>query len=356
MILQSLKLVHFKNYESAEFRFEGRHISIAGKNGSGKTNLLDALHHLSFGRSAFHKQDSFQIQHGESFYRLDAQLNEEERNNRFELIYSLEDKKKLIWNGSRPDRLSDHVGRIPLVLILPDEPFQMNESSEWRRSFFDNCLSQTFPGYLHHLSEYKKALARRNASLVYFHQRQQVDFSLLEALDHQLNLHSAAIHETRKSHLPNLSAALLEAYGFISDSSEAVKLNRKSELDELEMEEILRRNQRRDLEAQRTTGGLHKDDYQFEMDNHLLKKVGSQGQQKSYLLALKLAQYQFIRNQTGKKPWLLLDDIFDKLDDRRIGKLLEIIQDPEMGQVFLTDARPERSRYLTGETFQHINL
>lgn len=356
MILKSLKLIQFKNYESADFQFENRLISVSGKNGAGKTNLLDALHHLSFGRSAFHKQDAFQIRHGETFYRLDAHLENEGHHNRLELVYSLEEKKKLIWNGSKPDRLSDHVGRIPSVLILPDEPFQMHESSEWRRNFFDNCLSQTFPEYLYQLSEYKKALTRRNASLVYFFQRQQVDYPYLEALDHQLIRHSSVLHETRKENLPALSQALLTAYGQISESAEEVELHRKSELDEFSMAEILIQNQRKDLEAQRTTGGLHKDDYMFEMNGHPLKKVGSQGQQKSYLLALKLAQYGFIRDKTDKKPWLLLDDIFDKLDDMRIERLLDIIQNPEMGQVFLTDARPERSRYLTGETFQHINI
>lgn len=359
MILKKLRLVEFKNYTDSTFSIENQRVALVGKNGCGKTNFLDALHHLGLVRSVFHKQDAFQIAHGSDFYRLDAELEELGQNHRLELVYQREEKKKLLWNKSKLERMTDHVGRIPLVLILPDEPFHMHESSEWRRNFFDNTLSQSFPEYLQHLAEYKKAVARRNASLVYFNQRQHIDFALLEALDHQLIIHSGPIHDFRNHHLPGLSDTLQTAYREISDEAEAVDLTRKSDLDSAPMEELLKKNQRQDIEAQRSTVGLHKDDYLFQMNGHPLKKVGSQGQQKSFLLALKMAQYGFIRTHSGKKPWLLLDDIFDKLDDDRIGRLLEIINGPEMGQVFLTDARPDRSKDLIhrrGLSFQVIEI
>lgn len=354
MLLKSLIINQFKNYSSQTFHLDQSRIALLGKNGSGKTNFLDALHHLALGRSLFHKQDAQQIQHGATFYRLDARIESPEKTHRLELVYSLGEKKNLWWDGLKTDKITDHVGRLPLVYILPDEPFHMHESSEWRRQFFDSTLAQTFPEYLQLLANYKKALTRRNASLQYFAERRMIDYALLDALDYQMVLPSSGIHGFRSQYLPQLAASVLHFYALLSGGAETVEIQRKTELNEGTMDWLLQKNRSIDIDQQRTLGGLHRDDYLFFMNQHPLKRVGSQGQQKSFLLALKFAQYAFIQKFSLKKPWLLMDDIFDKLDDERIEKLLQMVESPEMGQVFLTDARPERSQSLLGERFQSL--
>lgn len=356
MLLTSIRLTNFKNHFQNQFDIENQFVALLGANGSGKTNFLDALHHISFGRSLFHKQDAFQISHGQSFYRLDAQLKDLNHHHRLELVYQEGEKKNMVWDGAKVERQLDHVGRIPLVYILPNETFQMHEGSEWRRNFFDNTFSQTFPDYLRHLAAYKKALAQRNATLQYFFERRISDFTLLDAIDHQLITNSSVLDETRRIHTPKMELLVKEYYAKLSDDAEEVGLIRKTDLDEGTMEEWLHKNRSRDLDQQRTISGLHKDDFLFSQGEHALKKVGSQGQQKSFLLALKLAQYEFIKMETGKNPWMLLDDIFDKLDEARIARLVEIIAKPDMGQVFLTDARPDRSQSILGKDFQVLMI
>lgn len=350
MFVHELKLAGFKSYKEARFQFEGRISAFTGRNGSGKTNLLDALHHLSLGRSAFSKQDALNIRHEETFYRLDARLSNTEQNHRLELVYSPEEKKKLIWDGSPVDRISDHVGRLPLVLVLPEEPFLMNDSAEWRRNFIDNTLSQAFPSYLHHLSRYKRLLNQRNSSLKYFAERQRFDAALLDTLDEEMATETQPILKFRFDFMPEINKALQHQYDFLSLNAEQAGLQYESELLESPILDIFRKNRKADLESQRTLGGIHKDDYRYQLNNRPLKRTGSQGQQKTFLLALKLAQYQFLQHHKNQSPWLLLDDIFDKLDDLRITRLLEKIAEPTMGQVFLTDAREERTRLLMAES------
>jgi DNA replication and repair protein RecF len=359
LLLNQLKLVQFKSYEKAEFHFEQRVTSITGKNGAGKTNLLDALHHLSLARSLFHKQDSLNIFNDSTFYRLDAQLESGDLPIRFELVYGLEEKKKLIWNGGQVEKISEHVGKIPLVYILPDEPFLMNESSEWRRNFIDNTLSQTFPEYLYHLGRYKKLLNQRNATLKYFFERKRVDISLLETLDEELATEGNPVFAYRKKYLPSLNSFFKSHYLFLSDEAELADIQYQSDLFESSFLELLRKNRSLDLESQRTGVGIHKDDFLYLLNGKPIKKFGSQGQLKTFLLSLKMAQYQFLQTEKSQKPWLLLDDIFDKLDDTRIKRLIERIAEPEMGQVFLTDAREERSRQLlhhSGIQFQILGI
>lgn len=346
MFLRTLQLTHFKSYTSASFQFHSPLVAITGRNGSGKTNLLDALHHLSLARSAFHKQDSQNIEHEADFYRIDATIEAQEKQNRLELTYSSLDKKKIKWNQGPVERITDHVGRLPLVLILPDEPFQMNESSEWRRNFFDNVLCQAFPPYLQALHLYKRLLAQRNATLKYFADHQRVDLDLLESIDTKMHMQAEILNEVRSRHIPELSTLVLAQSQWIAANSEEVRLERRTDLDQETHVGIFKRNLHADLESQRTNGGIHKDDYSFLLNSRSLKKTGSQGQQKTFLLALKLAQYRFLQKYNGQNPWLLMDDIFDKLDDLRIRKLVELVSNPGMGQVFLTDARPERSRDL----------
>ena len=346
MFINQLKLAQFKSYEKADFQFNSRITAITGKNGAGKTNLLDALHHLSLGRSLFHKQDALNIFHSGGFYRLDARLENENIPFRLEMVYSPEDKKKISWNGGRIEKISEHVGRLPLVYILPDEPFLMNESSEWRRNFIDNTLSQTFPAYLLHLSRYKKLLTHRNATLKYFAEKNRIDYALLDTLDEELVVDGIPVFEYRKKYVPILNEDFKSQYQFLADGAEGAEIQYESELITSDFAGLISKSRTQDLESHRSHAGVHKDDFLYLLNEKPIKKYGSQGQLKTFLLSLKLAQYNFLYTQKGQKPWLLLDDIFDKLDDLRIKKLIEKITMPEMGQVFLTDAREERSRKL----------
>jgi len=346
MPIRSLKLLNFKSYESLNLEFGERITVFTGKNGSGKTNLLDALHHTGLLRSAFHRQDSLNIRFGETFYRLEAGLEEQSKNFRLSIVCENEKKKMVSWNGKNLERISDHVGRIPLVLILPDEPFQMNESADWRRSAVDNVFSQAMPEYLEHLSRFRHFLSRRNALLKYFSEGRRFDPQLLDTLDEDLAAESASLFETRQASLPGLQALIQEEYRAISSGKEEVEMRYESQLQQFPPLALLHSRRQQDLEAARSTAGLHRDDYEYLMDGKPLRKFASQGQQKSFLLAFKLAQYRFFQAALQKNPVLLLDDVFDKLDELRIRHLLERIQSENMGQVFITDAREERSREL----------
>lgn len=346
MVIQQLRLVQFKSYEAADFRFEGRIHAITGRNGTGKTNLLDALHHLSLARSAFNRQDQSQIFQESPFYRLDARLENDGQPARMELTYARQGKKEIRWNGAPVERLAEHVGRIPVVLILPDEPYQMKESMDWRRSFIDTTLSQAFPEYLSALSRYKKILAQKAATLKYFQQRNQTDFTLLATLNEGLVRESEPLFQFREKYLPSLALQLAEQYAFLSEMREEAGLRYEPLVLFDQLGNQLESLRYTECQQARCLAGPHRDDYAFLLNQLSIKKRASQGQQKTFLLALKLAQYQFLKDRLGKSPWLLLDDIFDKLDDFRIQRLLERISQPDLGQVFLTDAREERLRSL----------
>lgn len=346
MLVRSLKLQNFKSHESLRLSFPERITVFAGQNGSGKTNLLDALHHTGLLRSAFHRQDALNIRFGENFYRLEAQLEEEEKKHKLVILCEKEKKKQVSWMGKNLERMAAHLGKVPLVLILPDEPFQMNEDADWRRSAIDNVFSQAHPEYLEHLSRFKHFLSRRNALLRYFSEGRRFDAQLLDAVDEELARESDALFELRKTHLPFLQKLISEEYLQISSGGEEVEMLYESQLEQMPALRLLESRRHTDLEAGRSTAGLQKDDYDYRLNGHSLKKYASQGQQKSFLLALKLAQYRLLSQRLQKKPMLLLDDVFDKLDERRIAHLLTRIQEESMGQVFISDAREERSRGL----------
>jgi DNA replication and repair protein RecF len=346
MFIRSLKLRNFKSHREVKLDFPERICVITGNNGSGKTNLLDAIHHAGLLRSAFQRQDALNISFNESFYRLDADLEEEGKSYRLTVLCESGKKKQVEWNGKSLERLALHLGKFPLVLILPDDPFQMNEDADWRRSAIDNVLSQSFPEYANHLGRFKKLLSQRNALLRYFSEGRKYDSLLLDALDEEIAPESRQLFELRNKHLPALNEHLREEYSLLSSGKEEASMLYTSQLADIPVEDLLKSRRHRDLEAGRTTAGLQRDDFEYLLNNIGLKKYASQGQQKTFLLALKLAQYRFMTASLGKLPCLLLDDVFDKLDENRISRLIQRICAPGMGQVFLTDAREERCRTL----------
>jgi DNA replication and repair protein RecF len=344
MWLQSLQLINFKNYGDIKLDLSSRINVLVGKNGSGKTNLLDAIHYLSLTKSAF-SSDQHAIKKGEDFFTIKGQFKVE--NNFSDLFCSLQTgAKKIVRDGvNEYQKLSEHIGKYPVVLIAPDDTDLVKEGSEERRKFFDSIISQLDRHYLEALIEYTYGLKQRNSLLKMFAEQNRVDNTALESYDHVLIRAGNIIFNKRKAFIDEFKPVFQQFYSFLV-ADEAVGLEYKSDLSTQSMQTGLDNNRQRDLFLQRTNFGIHRDDFQFILGDGDLKRLGSQGQKKSFIIALKLAQFQILKNHKGFKPLLLLDDIFDKLDDFRISKLLELIQKDELGQLFITDARPDRTRDL----------
>lgn len=344
MWLEKLHLTYFKSYEEKAFTF-GEHVNcLVGENGSGKTNLLDAIYFLTLTKSAFHNQDALGIRHVNDFFVLDGVFNEAGRHTQITCSLQRGQRKVFMADKKQYDRLSEHIGQFPLVLIEPNDTDIIREGSEARRRFFDGVLAQAAPGYLGDFLQYNKILAQRNGLLKHFAERNYLDEDLLETYNDPLIGLSQRIYVHRIAFMERFLPLFQKFYHFLSQGREDVEVIYESELASADFPADFRKNRSRDLIAQRTGKGVHKDEFIFEIDEVTLKKFGSQGQQKSFLIALKLAQFELLKEEKEKTPILLLDDIFDKLDDRRIQKLIELIDTGFLGQVFITDARPERSR------------
>jgi DNA replication and repair protein RecF len=344
--LEKLQLTHFKNYEEGSFEFSPHLNCIVGENGSGKTNLLDAVYWLGLTKSAFQVQDAFSMQHEAEFTIVDGIFHKDRKT--IQITCSLQrGQRKVILSDKKPyERISEHIGLFPVVLVAPNDTDLVREGSEERRRFFDGVLSQVDQFYLQDLLQYNKVLAQRNSMLKIFADRHYVDDVLLDTYDESLIELANRIFERRQRFLASFEPLAEHYYAFLGESREAVTIRYESEVENLDFRENFRLHRGRDLQTQRTLMGIHKDDFVFEMNGVALRKFGSQGQQKSFVLALKLAQFDLIAIEKEMKPLLLLDDIFDKLDDRRIQKLIQLIENDTFGQVFLTDARPERTRDL----------
>ncbi len=344
--LEKLFLTDFKNYEEGRFEFCQDVNCVVGENGSGKTNLLDAVYFLALSKSAFHNQDALSIRHNADYFIVDGTFKRENKD--IQITCSLQRglRKMLMADKKSYERISEHIGRFPVVLMAPNDTDIVREGSEERRRFFDGVLSQLDQNYLNDLLQYNKTLNQRNSLLKIFFERRYFDPELLETYDEPLVLLAQQIFRKRTSFLKNFLPLVRHYYAFLSESREQMEIIYESEVLDEGFAAEFRQNRQRDLQAQRTTRGIHKDDFAFEMNGIALRKFGSQGQQKSFVIALRLAQYQMLFNEKQQKPILLLDDIFDKLDDRRIAKLIEMMNSHVFGQVFLTDARPERTSTL----------
>ncbi|WP_460996078.1 DNA replication/repair protein RecF [Spirosoma harenae] len=356
MYLEKLSLTNFKNYEDGRYGFGPQINVIVGPNGSGKTNLLDAIYFLALSKSAFQSQDALSILHNADYFIIDGIFQEKEHNghpSRVQITISLQrGQRKVLMADKKPyERISEHIGRFPVVLIAPNDTDLVREHSEDRRHFFDGVLSQLDSDYLRNYLMYQQVLKQRNSLLKLFAERNQVDNDMLDTYDEPLLELGQKIYDRRKQFVDEFLPGFREHYAYLSDGREEVNIVYESELSNPDFANEFRHFRRRDTVLQRTTMGIHKDDYSFMIDNGSsqtmpLKKFGSQGQQKTFVIALKLAQFDSLESEKGVKPILLLDDIFDKLDDRRISKLIQRMDEGAFGQLFITDARPERTRAL----------
>ncbi|MFA6944374.1 MAG: DNA replication and repair protein RecF [Pedobacter sp.] len=342
MWLQKLSVINFKNYSEAELVFSDTVNAFTGNNGAGKTNLLDAIHYLSLCKSYFNPIDSQQIKQGEDLFMIQGTFQKDEKN---ELIYcglKRAQKKKFKRNKKEYQRLADHIGLFPLVMISPNDISLIIEGSEERRKFIDNAISQTDSLYLDELINYNRNLMNRNALLRQIAVLGRYDAELMDIYDDQLIVSGNKIFEKRKTFMQEFTEIFNKHYQYLSENAEQVELVYDSPLLQDDFSTILSRNLERDRMLERTSSGIHKDELGFTIQGMPLKKFGSQGQQKSFLIALKLAQYTFLHKQKGFEPLLLLDDIFDKLDDARTTKLMKMVSDKDFGQIFITDTSRNR--------------
>ncbi|MEQ8360700.1 MAG: DNA replication and repair protein RecF [Cytophagales bacterium] len=342
MHLKTLILENFKNYNSTKMEFVKGINCVVGPNGSGKTNLLDAIHMLSMTKSAFNYIDQDLIRKDQHYMRLLADLIKE-KEEKIEIRLKQKEKKLVFWNDNEYEKLSHHIGKMPLVLISPNDTDIIRQGSEGRRRFFDSMISTIKPDYLKALSEYQKILRQRNALLKQMAEKKSKSFSLLEIYDEQLIPLNQFINRSRSELIKSHEKGFQNFYSILSDKKEKLQWVYESKAGEKDFRDRFKNSLERDLIFQRTNVGIHKDDYEFFIDGKQVKKYASQGQQKSTVLSLKLIQFIVFKNHFNYSPILLLDDIFDKLDSGRMERLMSIISKQDFIQIFVSDAHPERS-------------
>ena len=359
MYLQKLSLINFKNIETQSFDFQEKINCFVGDNGVGKTNVLDAIYYLSFAKSYFNSVALQNIRHGEGFFMVEGDYFLNDRNEKIVCSLKRGQKKVLKRNGKSYEKFSEHIGQLPLVIISPADRDLVTEGSDTRRKFMDGVISQQNKSYLKDLISYNKVLSQRNALLKYFAANRTFDALNLSVYDEQLSEYGERIYTVRKLFLEEFIPIFNEKYQIISGDKEIVDLKYKSQLQDFSMMALLKKSLDKDKIIQYTTSGIHKDDLSFEIGAYSIKKFGSQGQQKSYLIALKLAQFEFIKQQSKVTPILLLDDIFDKLDESRVSQIIDLVSKDAFGQIFITDTHAERTENILKQSnnpYQIFNL
>ena len=356
MFLKRISLLNYKNFSEIDFELDSKINCFVGKNGIGKTNILDAIYHLANGKSYFNPLAVQNIKHGEEFFVVDGEFEKNERTEQILCSLKKGQKKILKRNGKVYEKLSDHIGFIPLVIISPADSDLIVEGSETRRKFIDSVISQLDSSYLQQLILYQKIISQRNALLKYFALNHVFETDTLSIYNQQLNTLGQFIFEKRKKFLIDFIPIFNNYHREITNSAETVQLVYQSDLFEKDTLTLLEENISKDRALHYTSVGVHKDDLSFEIDNYPIKKFGSQGQQKSFLIALKLAQFDFVKKQSGEKPILLFDDIFDKLDEFRVSKIIEMVNNEEFGQLFISDTHPERTENIVKTTHQSYKI
>ncbi|AUS04573.1 DNA replication/repair protein RecF [Pseudotamlana carrageenivorans] len=356
MILKSLSLLNYKNFDSKSFVFNDKINCIVGNNGIGKTNVLDAIYHLSFGKSYFNPIAAQNIKHDEGFFVINGDYEKDDKIEKIAISLKRGQKKVIKRNGKIYDKFSEHIGFLPLVIISPADRDLIIEGSDTRRKFIDSVISQSDKNYLNQLISYNKTLAQRNALLKYFALNHTFNADTLEVYNEQLNIFGAQIYEKRKHFLETFIPIFKSRYEAISNGKELVNLVYSSQLEENDLKTLLKTALSKDRALQYTSVGIHKDDLNFNIEEHPIKKFGSQGQQKSFLIALKLAQFDFLKNLSGVNPILLLDDIFDKLDEQRVSQIIKLVDDENFGQLFISDTHADRTEKAVKQVHQSYEI
>lgn len=333
MILRELNILNYKNIREAAMQFSDKLNCFIGLNGQGKTNILDAIYYLSFTKSAYNAIDSQNIHHDEEMAMIQGQYLLGEDSETISCGLKRGVKKQFRRGKKDYKRLLDHIGLIPLVMVSPQDSELVVEGSDERRKFMDGVISQYSKPYLEHLTQYNALLKQRNALLKQYEEHpMQAPAELFEVLEQQMAELGIYIYQQRTDFINRFTPAFQEMYSAISGDSEQVSLHYTSQLQERNLIEAFARTRQRDLAIGWTTQGIHKDELDMRLGEYPLKRVGSQGQQKSYLLAMKLGQAIFLG-----KPILLLDDIFDKLDQERVERIIQLVSSHRFGQIFITD-------------------
>ena len=338
-VLEKIVISDFRNIQLQELEFSPNVNCISGNNGEGKTNLLDAIYYLSMTKSAFASSDKFNFRHGtEEFsiagnYRMENGLS-----SRFSLKMTSKGEKKLRRDDKPYPKVSSHVGVLPIVMVSPSDISMVSESGEERRRFVNAVLSQMDREYMYAMQQYNRLLMQRNRML----KDMDVDRSLLEVIDMKMSALAEPVYQARKRFVEELNPIVSEYYKAVSGGSEQVDIEYESELSRAGLDQILSASFDKDRMLKYTSSGIQRDDFAFRMNGHPIRRYGSQGQQKSFLVSLKFAQYEIMKRNYGFAPMLLLDDVFDKLDMGRISNLLQMVASNDFGQIFITDSNKVR--------------
>ncbi|MCQ2204657.1 MAG: DNA replication/repair protein RecF [Bacteroidales bacterium] len=342
MNLRNLHIINYRNISQADIEMSDGINCFVGDNGEGKTNLLDAIYYMSFCKSFYSTPDSQNIKHGEPFFVIQGEY---ERNGQTELIYcgvKAGQKKQFKRNKKDYSKLSEHIGLLPVVVIAPFDELLIADGAEERRKYADSVISQCDHNYLNMLMNYNKLIQQRNALLKQMQEQERHDFSLLDVIDMQLGNYGTAISASRTSFIEKLKPILQNYYMSISSGREVAEMNYISGLQRYDLYEGLIESRNRDLALGYTSRGIHRDDIEFKLDGYPIRTTGSQGQRKSFAIALKLAQFSYLTENIGFKPILLLDDVFDKLDSKRGDNLISLVASGEFDQIFITDTNRHR--------------
>ena len=349
MYLENISLLNFKNYPELRVNFSPEINCLIGPNGGGKTNILDAIHFLCLTKSALNFTDSQLILHGESQLMVKGVYNIEKKTST--ITGALQKGKKTFKEGVNAyDKFSEHIGKFPVVIISPNDSEIVQEGSEIRRKFFDNILCQYDREYLQGIIRYGRILQSRNALLKQFSERRFIDKDLLEPFDLEIMTLNKFLYRKRKEMIQEFKPIFDFSYITLTDNAEEIELQYDTQIEDPDFKTKFHQSLERDIFLERTTMGVHKDDFKFNLEGKPLKKFGSQGQQKSYIIALKLGMYKLLEKKKRLKPILLLDDIFDKLDPVRVQRLVNMLARGQAGQVFITDTEYERTQRL----FQYL--
>ncbi|MFZ4455767.1 MAG: DNA replication/repair protein RecF [Bacteroidales bacterium] len=354
MFLKQISIVNYKNIIQADFLFSPKINCFLGNNGMGKTNVLDAIYYLSFCKSFSNTIDNQNIRHEEEFFMIQGFYDLQGKDEELYCGMKRKQKKQFKRNKKEYERLSDHIGLLPLVMISPEDSVLILGGSEERRKFIDQVISQSDRIYLDALIRYNKALTQRNAML-----KNSVsgnDFSLMEILEEQMTQAAEYIYEKRCKFITDFTPIFQEYYTFICDGNESVSLEYDSHLKDGNLMEQLRLSRQKDQILGFTTKGIHKDDLEMQLGEYPLKRVGSQGQNKTYLIALKLSQFMFLKRASETTPILLLDDIFDKIDALRVEKIIRLVSGETFGQIFITDTNRKYLDKIIAEAHQNYHL